>query len=718
MHIFVVERKHTIQNMRRLTTTIALLGLAMMPAMGQGTAMAQRPGNLQLPDDETYGYLYCHMSDRGQWTAYALSEDGLHFHDLLCGDSIFSPTQMAGIEGGTRDAYICRRHDNKGFLMVTTDMNNRATRRMGKSSEWENYGIDLMTSTDLINWQSTSFDFRKGQAIFTDFTNGKTGREDLQIKPVYNDFSKVCRVWAPQVIWDDSYRWPDGTVGGYMIYFSMLNRAEEKYDRMYYVHADDSFTRITQPQLLFDWGYATIDADINWLPSDSMYHMMIKKEGGTPGIFTSASVSLTGPWPEPDDKDYVSFEGRKNCEGASAFQLKGEEGWQIGYIEYSSNPRRYRMCKADKYMRRFSNPQDIEGVYGPQHGSFMRVTEQEYKRLQAWSDAQESTHLAPDVNNPVFPGLHADPEVLYSNLTGKYYIYPTTDGSYQWHNHDFKCFSSNDLKTWTDEGVILDLQDLDWGKEYAWAPTIIEKPVYRQPKLFRKWRQPKLTGYKYYYYFVGNKSIGVAVADHPAGPFKDAIGGPMMTQESIGAPNITIDPDVFQDPKTGKYYLYWGNSYLWMAELADDMVSLVPGTMHELIPRSRIGEYHYLEGTYVFERNGLYYFMWSENITRSARYCVRYLISDSPTELVRNGQPAKVQEQIILQQDPSRQIFGTGHNAVLNIPGTDDWYMVYHRFTRPEGIKMGLSGGYNREICIDPMYFNEDGTIKPVRPSL
>ena len=212
MHIYVVERKHTIQNMRRLTTTIALLGLAMMPAMGQGTAMAQRPGNLQLPDDQTYSYLYFHMSDRGQWTAYALSEDGLHFHDLLCGDSIFSPTQMAGIEGGTRDAYICRRHDNKGFLMVTTDMNNRATRHMGKSSEWENYGIDLMTSTDLINWLSTSFDFRKGSAIFTDFTNDKTGREDLQIKPVYNDFSKVCRVWAPQVIWDDSYRWPDGTI--------------------------------------------------------------------------------------------------------------------------------------------------------------------------------------------------------------------------------------------------------------------------------------------------------------------------------------------------------------------------------------------------------------------------------------------------------------------------------------------------------------------------
>ena len=334
----------------------------------------------------------------------------------------------------------------------------------------------------------------------------------------------------------------------------------------------------------------------------------------------------------------------------------------------------------------------------------MRISEAEYKRLQAWSDAAEPEHLAPSVHNPVFPGLHADPEVLYSEQTGKYYIYPTTDGAYGWHNHDFKCFSSSDLVNWKDEGVILDLQDLDWGKEYAWAPCIIEKKVG--------------DGYRYYYYFVANKSVGVAVAERPEGPYRDALGRPLLSQEEIGAPNQVIDPDVFHDPATGKYYLYWGNSYLWMAELADDMVSLVPGTMHELIPRSRIGEYHYLEGTYVFERDGLYYFMWSENITRSARYRIRYLISDSPTELVRNGQPAKVEEQVILQQNPSLQIFGTGHNSVLNIPGTDDWFMVYHRFTRPEGIKMGLSGGYNREICIDPMYFNPDGTIIPVKPTL
>ena len=526
---------------------------------------AQTPsGNPELADDETYGYLYVHRSAHGGWPAYALSQDGIHFHDLLCGDSVFPAEQEARVHGSV--PFVCRAQGG-GFLLAA---------RSGRSA------IDLFRSDDLVDWT----------------------------RSVSLEWPDDCQVGDPRIIWDKAH----GSGGGYLLYFPLL------------------------------------DPDM------------------------AASESLFGMWADGNLSDWSA----------------PADGYCIGTAEESLAE-----------MRRI---QELEGVFGPDKGSFLRISEAEYARLQAWSDAAEPAHLAPSVHNPVFPGLHADPEVLYSEQTGRYYIYPTTDGAFGWHNHDFKCFSSDDLVNWKDEGVILDLQDLDWGKEYAWAPCIIEKK--------------EGEAYRYYFYFVANKSVGVAVADRPEGPYRDALGRPLLSQEEIGAPNIVIDPDVFRDPATGKYYLYWGNSYLWMAELADDMVSLVPGTMHELIPRARIGEYHYLEGTYVFERNGLYYFMWSENITRSARYCVRYLISDSPTAFVRNGQPARVEEQIILQQDPSLQIFGTGHNSVLNIPGTDDWYMVYHRFTRPEGIKMGLSGGYNREICIDPLYFNPDGTIIPVHPTL
>lgn len=665
------------------------------------TACSQEPeqrGNLQMGD---YGYLYCHMSDHGQWTAYALSRDGLHYHDLLCGDSIFSAFEMAKIEGGTRDAYICRKIDGSGYLMVTTDMNNSMTKRMNKGGEWENFGIDLLTSDDLIHWQSTSFDFRKGLSIFCDGADTSN--------PAYKDFSTICRVWAPQIIWDGDYRWEDGTKGGYMIYYSLLNRPEEGYDRMYYSHTDRTFTRLTQPRVLIDWGYATIDADINWLDTDQQYHLMIKKEGGQPGLFTSASPTLLGPWPEPDDKDFVNFEGNKKCEGVSAFQIAGEDGWRIGYIEYSSNPKNYRICKADKNMRNFSDPHNIEGVNGPQHGSFLRLTQEEYERLQNWSDGEEALHLAPDVSNPVISGLFADPEILYSEKTHRYYLYPTTDGEEGWQNHDFRVYSSPDMRRWHDEGVMLDLQkDVTWADKCAWAPCIIEKPIYADGS------KTKVKGYKYYYYFVAESKIGVAVADDPAGPFSDALGRPLLTSEDCTEPGQVIDPDVFMDPKTGKYYLYWGNSFLACSELADDMVSIVPGSTRYLIPMDKKQDFHYNEGTYVFYRNGLYYFMWSENITRSALYQVRYLISDSPTEFVRNGQPAQVERQVVLKQNPRLQIFGTGHHSVIQEPGTDQWYIVYHRFARPDAIKKGLSAGYNREVCIDKMEFNADGTIKPV----
>ena len=353
-------------NITRIIPLTVLMCINNLACFAQSAGNPQKGGN----------YLYCHMSGRGQWTAYAVSRDGEEFHDLIGGDSIFSSRELAAIEGGTRDAYICRKHDMSGYLMVTTDMNNSATKRLGKKETWDNYGINLLTSDDLIHWKSTTFDFRKGLDIFSD-----TKTENDRERSAYKDWTTINRVWAPQIFWDSEYKWPDGRKGGYFIYYSLWNRDEEAYDRMYYSYADESFTTLTQPRLLFDWGYATIDADINYVPADGKYHMMIKKEGGKPGLFTSTCNSLTGKWPEPDSTDYVNFEGKKKCEGVSAFQLEGEDTWRIAYIEYSSRPRNYRICKADKYMRNFSEPKNIIGVAAPQHGSFMRITDEEYERL-------------------------------------------------------------------------------------------------------------------------------------------------------------------------------------------------------------------------------------------------------------------------------------------------------------------------------------------------
>ena len=300
-------------------------------------------------------------------------------------------------------------------------------------------------------------------------------------------------------------------------------------------------------------------------------------------------------------------------------------------------------------------------------------------------------------DNPVLPGYHADPEVLYAEQTGKYYIYPTSDGFHDWGGSSFKVFSSDNLKDWKDEGIILDLKtDITWADANAWAPCIIERK--------------EGEGYKYYYYFTAGKKIGVAVADKPTGPFVDPLGKPLVDFRPAGVRGgQEIDPDVFCDPVSGKYYLYWGNGYMAGVELNDDMTSFDRAKVKLLTPKGGT----YREGTYVFYRKGIYYFLWSENDTRSRDYRVRYAMSKSPLG------PLEVPEaNIVIRKCSDLGIYGTGHNSVLQLPGKDEWRLVYHRFRRPNAVKMGRNAGFHREVCIDKLEFNPDGTIREVTPTL
>ncbi len=121
----------------------------------------------------------------------------------------------------------------------------------------------------------------------------------------------------------------------------------------------------------------------------------------------------------------------------------------------------------------------------------------------------------------------------------------------------------------------------------------------------------------------------------------------------------------------------------------------------------------YREGTYVIYRNGTYYFMWSEDDTRSPNYKVRYATSDSPL-----GTLTIPENNIVIRQDAAQEIFATGHNSAIQVPGKDEWYLVYHRFTRPKGVEMGRAGGFHREVCIDKLEFDENGEIIEVKPTL
>lgn len=121
----------------------------------------------------------------------------------------------------------------------------------------------------------------------------------------------------------------------------------------------------------------------------------------------------------------------------------------------------------------------------------------------------------------------------------------------------------------------------------------------------------------------------------------------------------------------------------------------------------------YCEGTHVFYRNDKYYFLWSEGDTRSQNYRVRYAIASSPI-----GPLHIPDDNMVIAKDAEAGIYATGHNSTIQIPGTDQWYIVYHRFTYPKGIDMGRSAGYHRETCIDELTFDASGNIIPVQPTL
>lgn len=311
------------------------------------------------------------------------------------------------------------------------------------------------------------------------------------------------------------------------------------------------------------------------------------------------------------------------------------------------------------------------------------------------SDSRVWTVRAVELRSPVLPGLYADPNIAV--FDGTYYIYATTDGTPGWGGKDFYVWSSTDLAEWTrSEEPILTLDgangDVPWASGNAWAPTIIERDG------------------KYYFYFSGHntaldrKTIGVAVADSPTGPFTAQPEAMVLNNEAVTS-GQAIDPAAFRDPESGKHYLYWGNGKPVMAELADDMVSLVPGTISAMS-----GLTDYREGSFMSYRDGTYHLTYAIDDTGSPNYRVGYATSASPTG-------PWTYRGVILEKDASQGILGTGHSSIVQVPGTDEWYIAYHRFAYPT-MTSGVGDGTHRETTIDRLTFGEDGLIDKVVPTL
>ena len=276
--------------------------------------------------------------------------------------------------------------------------------------------------------------------------------------------------------------------------------------------------------------------------------------------------------------------------------------------------------------------------------------------------------------NPIFPGWYADPEIhVYE---GRYYVYPTYSAPYEKQTY-YEAFSSPDLVHWHREGRILDFKDVPWStNRAAWAPTVI----------FRD-------GTYFMYFSAGDGAgIGVATSKKPGGPFKDALGKPLIKDYINGAQ--PIDAMAFLDDD-GQAYLYYGGwKHANVVKLSKDMLH-TEGEFKEITPEG------YVEGSFMMKRKGEYIFMWSEGGWTNSTYGVAYARAKSPFgPFKRIGK--------ILGGDPAVGK-GAGHHSVIQLPKSNDYVICYHR--RP----LEENDANARQVCLDKLIFDKDGNIEPVK---
>lgn len=283
-----------------------------------------------------------------------------------------------------------------------------------------------------------------------------------------------------------------------------------------------------------------------------------------------------------------------------------------------------------------------------------------------------------DFGNPVIKHKYtADPAAI--EYKGSVYLYTghdePPDGVEDYVMNDWLVFSSKDMLHWKEHPVPLRATDFAWAKGDAYASQVIER------------------NNKFYWYVavthgtIPGKAIGVAVADNPLGPFRDAIGSALITSETIGVTGdnmINLDPTVliYDD---GQAWLFWGNGQCYYAPLKENMVALDGKVKKVDLPE-------FTEGAWIYKRNGWYYLLYGYGFPEKVAYAMSRSIY-GPWEF----------------KDIINEIAGnckTNSPAILDFKGQT--YFIYHNGALKDG------GSHRRSVCIDYLYFNEDDTMRRI----
>ncbi|KXJ93455.1 glycoside hydrolase family 43 protein-like protein [Microdochium bolleyi] len=667
----------------------ALSGLAACTSaysIGRGPTAGYERSAAQLAERQAAGnleaYVFAYFTGNSRdgekiYLAASRGNNALQWDQLNGGRPVLTSTQGTR---GLRDPFLLRSNDGKKFFLIATDLSIGSGTSWGDSVRTGSLYLEIWESSDLVNWSA---------------------QRHVKVSP-----NTAGNTWAPEAYWDD-------TLKTYVVFWASSlyadndpNHTGNTYHRMLYATTSD-FVTFSAPKVWQDAGTSRIDSTV--IKVDGVYHRFTKDEGaggtGCTDIIQERSTSLTatlGSWTR-EAACIGRDAGTSAVEGPTVFRANaGDANGQNFYLFVDEYGGRGYIPLATKDISKptWRVPSSYSLPTSPRHGSVVPITAAELAKLKgslgtaAVVEKKSEASSTLSKRSTIIPGLYADPNIAIFGKTA--YIYATTDGTPGWGGNTFYVWKSNDLRSWTRSAQpFLTLNgtsgNVPWASGNAWAPTIIER------------------GGKHYFYFSGHnptynrKTIGVAVSTSgPEGPFVAQPQAMILNNESqTVTTGQAIDPAAFRDPQTGKYYLYWGNGKPVAAELNDDMVSINWSTLTQL---SGLNDFR--EGTFVAFRKGLYHVTYSIDDTGSENYRIGYATSTKPLGPFTN-------HGLVLSKDASKGILGTGHNSVVQIPGTDEWYIAYHRFKIPGG------DGTNRETTVDKMYYDDvTGLMKVVVPTV